>query len=77
VLPRARALSNATAALAAFEDFERRFARQARASIFLVGMSGFNMLNKTQAWYRLWDPAYWWLVLMLAMWALFPLLVFV
>jgi len=46
VLPRARALANAHAALAAFDAFEAPFATQARFSILLAGLSGFYMLNK-------------------------------
>ena len=61
VLPRARALANAHAALAAFEAFEGPFAAQARFSILLAGLSGFYMLNKLQAWTLLLDPAFWWL----------------
>ena len=64
VLPRARALADARAALNAFEAFEGRFATQARFSILLAGLSGFYMLHKLQAWARLLDPAFWWLVLM-------------
>ena len=45
VLPRARTLPDARAALAAFELFEGRFAAQARVSILLAGLSGFYMLE--------------------------------
>ena len=77
VLPRARALPDARAALAAFEAFERRFAAQVRFSILLAGLSGFYMLDKLQAWARLLDPAFWWLALMVAVWTVFALMVFV
>ena len=77
ILPRARALSDAHAALTAFETFEGRFAIQARLSILLAGLSGFYMLNRLQAWARLLDPAFWWLMLMVAVWAVFALMVFV
>jgi uncharacterized membrane protein len=77
VLPRARALADAHAALTAFEAFEGRFVAQARFSILLAGLSGFYMLNKLQAWARLLDPAFWWLTLMVAIWAVFALMVFV
>jgi uncharacterized membrane protein len=77
VLPRARALPDARAALAAFEAFEGRFAAQVRVSILLAGLSGFYMLDKLQAWTRLLDPAFWWLALMVAVWAVFALMVFV
>jgi uncharacterized membrane protein len=77
VLPRARAVADARAALAAFEAFEGRFAVQARFSILLAGLTGFYLLHKLQAWARLLDPAFWWLALMLAVWAVFALMVFV
>ena len=77
VLPRARAMASVQAALTAFEAFEGRFAAQARFSIFLAGLSGFYMLNKLQAWPRLVDPVFWWLMLMVAVWTVFALMVFV
>ena len=77
VLPRARAIPDARAALAAFEMFEGRFATQARFSILLAGLSGFYMLDRLHLWARLLDPASWWLLLMLAVWAVFALMVFV
>ena len=77
VLPRARALANAHAALTAFETFEGRFAAQARVSILIVGLSGLYMLDKLHAWEQLANPAFWWLALMLAVWAVFALMVFV
>jgi len=42
VLPRARALPDVRAALAAFEAFERRFVAELRPSILLAGLSGFS-----------------------------------
>ena len=77
VLPRARALPDALAALRAFEAFEGRFAAQARYSILFAGLSGFYMLDKLQAWARLLDPTYWWLGLMVVVWAVFALMVYV
>ena len=77
VLPRARALANAHAALAAFEAFEGRFAAQARVSILIVGLSGLYMLAKLHAWEQLANPAFWWLDLMIAVWAVFALMVYV
>jgi uncharacterized membrane protein len=77
VLPRARAMSDASAALTAFEAFERPFAAQVRASIFLAGLSGAYMLHKLQGWMWLFDPAHWWLMLMVVVWLIFALMVFV
>jgi len=77
VLPRARAMPDALAALATFEAFEGRFAAQARASILLAGLSGSYMLYKLQGWSWLFDPAHWWLMLMVVTWLVFALMVFV
>jgi uncharacterized membrane protein len=77
VLPRAKVMADASAAVAAFEAFEGRFAAQARYSILLAGISGFYMLDRLQAWARLFDSTYWWLTLMVAVWTVFALMVFV
>jgi uncharacterized membrane protein len=77
VLPRARSMADARAAVVAFEAFEGRFAVQARYSILLAGLSGFYMLHRFEAWARLLEPASWWLTLMVAVWAVFALMVFV
>ena len=77
VLPHARTMPDAFSALSVFEIFERRFAAQARISISLAGLSGFYMLHKLQGWMWLLNPAYWWLILMVAVWSIFALMVFV
>ena len=77
ILPRARELPDAIEAVTFFEAFERRFARQARVSIFLAGLSGLYMLIKMNAWDRFQYPAFWWMHLMVAVWMLFALMVYV
>jgi uncharacterized membrane protein len=77
VLPRARALPDAKGAIEAFEAFERRFAAQVRVSILLVGLSGIYMLQKLDAWDRFLHASFWWLHLMVAVWALFALMVYI
>jgi hypothetical protein len=59
------------------EKFERPFARQARISVTLAGISGFYMLWRLGVWERLQAPAFWWLHLMIALWILFVLMLFV
>jgi uncharacterized membrane protein len=76
VLPRARMLDVA-AGLSAFEDFERRFAPQARISVLLAGLSGLWMLWRYDAWERFLDAAFWWLSPMVVVWAAFALMLFV
>jgi uncharacterized membrane protein len=77
VLPAARKLPDASAAIAAFEGFERRFAAQVRISIALVGLSGLYMLYAFDAWDRFEYSSFWWLHLMVAVWATFALMVYI
>lgn len=60
-----------------FDALERRFARQARVSTLLAGISGFYMLHAYDHWSRVLDPRFWWLGAMLALWALFTVMLFV
>jgi uncharacterized membrane protein len=76
VLPRVRALPTKDA-VAAFEAFERPFAQQVRVSIFLVGLSGVYMIVKLDGWDRFGQVSFWWLDLMVVVWALFALMVYV
>jgi uncharacterized membrane protein len=77
VLPAARKLPDASAAIMAFESFERRFSAQVRISIALVGLSGLYMLYAFDAWDRFEYSSFWWLHLMVAVWAAFALMVYV
>jgi uncharacterized membrane protein len=77
VLPSARAMADAKEAVAAFKEFEQRFASQARVSILLVGLSGAYMLTRIGAWNSLQRASFWWLHLMIAVWILFALMVYV
>jgi len=63
--------------LALFDSLERRFARQARVSTLLAGISGFYMLDAYDRWGRLADPTFWWLDAMIGLWAIFIVMLFV
>jgi uncharacterized membrane protein len=76
VLPQAKRLNNAAAAVEAFEAFERRFAQQARISILLAGLSGLYMLYVLHAWDRFRELSFWWLHLMVAVWLAFAIMVY-
>jgi uncharacterized membrane protein len=76
VLPNARKIPDAAVAVAAFEAFESRFARQARVSVLLAGLSGAYMLMKLDAWNRFEYASFWWLHLMVAVWVLFALMIY-
>ncbi len=76
VLPQARRMADPAAALQVFEAFERRFARQARISILLAGLSGLYMLHALDAWDRFRDASFWWLHLMVAVWLVFAVMIY-
>jgi len=63
--------------LALFERIEGRFGAQARISTALAGVSGLWMTWELGAWGRFADPASWWMTAMLAVWAVFTLVLFV
>ena len=77
VLPHTRQLADATTAIETFEAFERRFAKQARISILMAGLSGIYMLFALNAWNRFTQVSFWWLHLMVVVWLLFALLLYV
>lgn len=63
--------------LARFQQFERRFAWQARVWVLLTGASGFWMVARADIWGRFVDGRFWWMHLMLALWGIFALMLFV
>jgi uncharacterized membrane protein len=63
--------------LAQFERIEGRFGKQARVSTLIVGASGFYMTEKLDAWDRFSDPSLWWMHAMVAVWAIFTIVLFV
>ena len=62
---------------AQFEAIERRFAAQSRITVLLAGISGFYMVWKLDLWARFAAPRFWWMHAMVAVWALFSLLLYV
>lgn len=60
-----------------FQQFEGRFAWQARLWVLLAGASGFWMVARADLWSRFADPLFWWMHLMLALWAVFAAMLFV
>lgn len=63
--------------LALFELIEGRFAFQARISTLVAGASGFWMTHRLAAWDRFVDPHFWWMHAMVAIWAIFTVVLFV
>lgn len=60
-----------------FELIEGRFGAQAKLSTLLAGASGLWMTWDLDAWGRFVDPASWWMAAMLAVWALFTVVLFI
>lgn len=63
--------------LSLFERLERRFGWIARAAIIFAGISGVVLGNFLQVWQRLHESRLWPIHLMIAVWAIFALLLFV
>jgi uncharacterized membrane protein len=63
--------------LTLFEQAERRFAWQARATTLIAGLSGFYMAWRLDLWDRFRLPAYWWMHAMVLVWLVFTLMLFV
>lgn len=76
ILPQMRALPPADR-IAMFERLEGRFGGQAKLSTLVAGLSGLWMLWLTDGWGLFLEPGSWWLHLMVAVWAVFTLVLFV
>jgi putative copper export protein len=77
LLPAVRRFKEPAERVAFFETVERRFAGQARVATLLVGLSGLHMIARLDLWDRFDDPAFWWMHAMVALWAIFSLMLFV
>ena len=64
-------------ASALFEAVEHRFAFQARISTALAGASGFWLAFDMAAFDRFLHPRFWWMHAMVALWAVFTMVLFV
>ena len=60
-----------------FERVEAGFARQARVTTLLTGLSGFYLVHRLGAWDRFADLHYWWMHAMVLVWGVFTLMLFV
>lgn len=61
-----------------FEMIEGRFAGQARVTTVVAGLTGFWMTYRLDVWNRFLDPrGYWWMHAMVAIWAVFTIVLFV
>ena len=76
ILPQMRTLP-AAERIAMFERLEGRFGGQAKVSTLVAGLSGLWMLWLTEGWALFLHPGFWWLHLMVGVWAIFTLVLFV
>ncbi len=60
-----------------FERMEAGFARQARVTTLLTGLSGFYLAHRLGAWGRFADGHFWWMHAMVLVWGVFTLMLFV
>lgn len=60
-----------------FEAIEQRFAPQARIALIIALLSGLYMIDEYDLWDRFAHPRFWWMHLMVGVWALYALMLFV
>jgi uncharacterized membrane protein len=77
VLPAARRMAKPEERIAFFESVERRFALEARVATVIAAVSGFYMTYEMDLWDRFLDARFWWMHAMVAVWAVFTLVLFV
>ncbi|MGG7056321.1 hypothetical protein [Nitrosomonas sp. ANs5] len=77
VLPMIRRMPSASDGLEIFRRIEKRFARQARFTTLLVGLSGFYMMHLLDAWDRFAELRFWWMHAMVLVWMIFTVFLFI
>ena len=77
LLPAVRRMKTPAERVAYFESVERRFAWQARGTTLLVGATGFYLVHAWNLWERFGSASYWWMHAMVAIWALFTVMLFI
>ncbi len=77
LLPAVKRLREPAQRVEFFERMEAGFARQARVTTLLTGLSGFYLVHKLGAWGRFADMHYWWMHAMVLLWGVFTLMLFV
>jgi uncharacterized membrane protein len=77
ILPSVRRFKTHEEQLLFFELVEGRFAKQAKITTLITGLSGFHLMGVLHAWHRYTDPAFWWIHAMTLIWILFMMMLFV
>ena len=62
---------------ALFQQMEQSFARQARVTTLVAGLSGLYMVYRLDLWARFAETSYWWMHAMVCVWLAFTLMLFV
>ena len=77
LIPAIRKLTSAEEQINTFEQIEGKFARQAKITTLLTGLSGFYMLYDLNAWDRYLDYRFWWVHAMTLVWIAFSLILYI
>lgn len=77
LLPAVKRMREPAERVAFFGKLEVGFARQARVTTLLTGLSGFYLVHGLGAWDRFADVHYWWMHAMVLVWGVFTLMLFV
>jgi uncharacterized membrane protein len=77
LLPATKRLKSPEERVQFFERIEAGFARQARWTVLITGLSGFYLVYRLDAWGRFQQASYWWMHAMALIWGLFTLMLFV
>lgn len=76
LLPSIRRSYPAAERFAVFHALETRFARQARTTTTLAGLSGFYMVWRLDLWERFRSAGFWWMHAMVLTWMVFAMMLF-
>ena len=77
LLPATKRIKTPAERVLFFETVERGFARQARVTTLVTGLSGLYLVYRLDLWQRFVHLEYWWMHAMVLLWALFTLMLFV
>lgn len=77
IFPAIKKLKTKAEQIKTFEQLEGKFARQAKITTLLTGLSGFYMLYELNAWNRYLDYKFWWLHAMTLVWIIFTVILYI
>ena len=77
IIPAVKKLKSKDDQIKTFEQIEGRFAKQAKITTLLTGVTGFYMLYELDAWERYLDYRFWWIHAMTLVWVLFTVILYV